>query len=54
MSQNFMAPVLCPVMYKFLALEKPLKCIDFELAPSFAAASLGKSGKISFANVSQS
>jgi hypothetical protein len=42
-SQKFMAPSLCPVMYKFLTFENPLNRAEF---PSFCLVSEGRSGGI--------
>lgn len=53
-SQKLMAPLSCPVMYKFLAVENELKLVEFELFPSFCLLSNGKSGRLFFASTMKS
>jgi len=43
-SQKVMAPLLCPVMYKFLKFENPVKLAALKLIPSLRFVSMGISG----------
>ena len=45
-----MAPLLCPVMYKFLIFANPPKLVEFNRVSSFGFASDGRNGGMLFAS----
>lgn len=53
-SQKYIAPLLCPVMYKFLIFANPPKLVEFNLVSSFGFASEGRNGGMLFASETKS
>ena len=49
-SQKYIAPLLCPVMYKFLIFANPPKLVEFNRVSSFGFASDGRNGGMLFAS----